>query len=72
MLADPNLLWGIVLTAGAAYETFALVNRRDGDTLSARTRAWFRVDTKPGRAIFTVAWGGFALWFLQHILTQSM
>lgn len=72
MSLDPNVVWGVVLSAGAAYETFALVSKRDDDTLSARTRAWFHVGGKPGRAVFTVAWCGFAAWFLQHILNQTM
>ncbi|MEU0443809.1 hypothetical protein ABZ202_29455, partial [Streptomyces sp. NPDC006186] len=41
----------------------------DGNTLSERVRAWFRVHTRPGRAVFAVAWTGFATWFLVHILT---
>ncbi|WP_267716597.1 hypothetical protein [Streptomyces sp. CoH17] len=69
---DPNYVWGGLFTAGLAYEAYALFTKVEGDTLSERTRALFKVHTKPGRAIFTVAWGGFSLWFLQHIINQNM
>ncbi|MFJ5121841.1 hypothetical protein [Kitasatospora sp. NPDC088548] len=69
---NSNLVWGILLSTCAAYETWGLLNRAEGDTLSERTRAWFQVQDKPGRALFTVGWTGFAAWFLLHILTQTM
>jgi hypothetical protein len=72
MAPSPDLVWGSLLSAGALYELYALRNRAVGDTLSERTRAWFRVHTKPGRAVFTVTWCGFAVWFLLHILSQTM
>lgn len=63
-----DLVWGGLLAVGALVEVWALVNRTDGDTLSERTRAWFRVHTRSGRAVFAVAWVAFAGWFLVHIL----
>ncbi|MBW1598041.1 hypothetical protein [Streptomyces sp. JJ38] len=63
-----NLIWGGLLLAGLVYEFLALRSTRRGDTLSERVRAWFRVHTRPGRALFAVAWTGFAVWFLVHIL----
>ncbi|MCZ7415122.1 MULTISPECIES: hypothetical protein [unclassified Streptomyces] len=63
-----NLIWGGLLLAGLVYEILALRSTRRGDTLSERVRAWFRVHTRPGRALFAVAWTGFAAWFLVHIL----
>ena len=64
-----DVVWGGLLAAGAGFEVYALRNARAGDTLSERTRAWFRVNTRVGRAVFAVAWVGFAAWFLVHILT---
>lgn len=64
-----DIVWGGLLAVGAAFEVWALRNGRAGDTLSERTRAWFRVRTRPGAAVFAVAWVGFAGWFLVHILT---
>lgn len=61
-------VWGSLLSAGLAYEGWALANARPGDTLSERVRAWFRTHTQPGRAVFAVAWVSFATWFLVHIL----
>jgi len=60
-----DLVWGGLFAVGAAYEAYTLRNKADGDTLSERTRSWFRVHTKPGRAVFTV-------WYLLHILNQTM
>ncbi|MFJ4342583.1 hypothetical protein [Streptomyces sp. NPDC088915] len=57
----------------AVFETIALISRRDDDTLSENVRALFRTRTsKAGRAVFAVAWFGFAGWFGLHILTETM
>lgn len=61
-------MWGGLLTAGLLAELWTLVNRARGDTLSERTREWFRTHTRPGRLVFAVAWTGFAAWFFVHIL----
>ncbi|MER6616284.1 hypothetical protein [Streptomyces xantholiticus] len=59
--------------AFAVFETIALTNRRDEDTLSENIRRLFRTRTsKVGRAVFTVGWFGFSGWFLLHILTETM
>lgn len=64
-----DLIWGGLLLAGAAYEAWALVNKRTGDTLSETTRSVFRVKTsKAGRWAFGILWASFALWFWGHIL----
>lgn len=68
-LSSADLVWGGLLTAGAAFEVYALMNGRDEDTLSERTRAWFQVRTRTGAVLFGVIWGAFASWFLLHILT---
>ncbi|AWK09605.1 hypothetical protein DDQ41_12495 [Streptomyces spongiicola] len=67
-MTTPDLIWAALLALGAAYELLALADAEDGNTLSERVRAWFRVHTRPGRAIFAAAWTGFAVWFLVHIL----
>jgi hypothetical protein len=68
-VSSADLVWGGLLTAGAAFEVYALANGRDGDTLSERTRSWFQVRTRAGAVVFGAAWCGFATWFLVHILT---
>ena len=65
---DPNIVWGSLLAVGAAYEVYGIFNKRNGDTLSERTRAWFHTKTKAGKAVFSVAWIAFATWYLIHIL----
>ncbi|MCX3064190.1 hypothetical protein [Streptomyces beihaiensis] len=62
-------MWGGLLAVGAVLEVWAIRNGRPGDTLSERTRAWFRVRTRAGAAVFVAAWCSFAAWFLVHILT---
>ncbi|MBA4865899.1 hypothetical protein H1V43_32055 [Streptomyces sp. PSKA54] len=61
-------IWGGLLVAGAGVEAWALRNGRSGDTLSERTRSWFRVRTPAGRVTFAVVWVAFASWFLVHIV----
>ncbi|MBX9392290.1 hypothetical protein K4749_01420 [Streptomyces sp. TRM72054] len=63
-----DVVWGGLILAGAAFEVCALRNARQGDTLSESTRRWFRVHTKAGAIVFGVAWVGFSVWFLDHIL----
>ncbi|MEU8522846.1 hypothetical protein [Streptomyces sp. NBC_01216] len=66
-MTTPDLIWAALLALGTAYELLALADTKDGNTLSERVRAWFRVHTRPGRAIFAITWTGFAVWFLVHI-----
>lgn len=61
-------VWGGLLAAGAGFEVWALRNGRSGDTLSERTRSWFRVSSPVGRTVFAAAWTVFAAWFLVHIV----
>lgn len=70
--------WGGLLTAGLAFEAWALAHSTRGDTLSEFTRKWFRTGnpeekgtgSKIGRASFAVVWVGFAAWYTWHILYQ--
>lgn len=67
------MIWSAWTAAFALYETWALINRKDDDTLSENVRRLFRTRTsKLGRAAFTVGWSGFSIWFLLHILTETM
>jgi hypothetical protein len=63
-----DAVWGGLILAGAGFEVYALRNARQGDTLSESTRRWFRVHTKAGAIVFAVAWTGFGVWYLAHIL----
>ncbi|MFI5688619.1 hypothetical protein [Streptomyces sp. NPDC051636] len=53
-MTTPDLIWANLLVIGLAYELFTLVDGEDGNTLSERVRAWFRVHTRPGRAVFAL------------------
>lgn len=66
-MTQPDYVWGALLLAGAAYEAYTLKTKRSGDTLSETTRRWSRVRTPLGRAVFTLAWAGFSIWYLIHI-----
>lgn len=62
-------IWAGIILAGAAFETYALRGKKEGDTLSEVTRALFRTRKgKAGRVAFGVAWAGFSVWFLGHVL----
>lgn len=63
-----DAVWGGLVVAGAAFEIYALRNGRSGDTLSETTRRTFRVRTTSGRIVFGLAWTGFAVWYLFHVL----
>ena len=65
---NPNVVWGALLGAGLAYETYALVSKKHGDTLSERTRAWFHTNTRVGKLAFAITWLSFAAWYFVHIL----
>lgn len=68
-MSEADYIWAAIIAAGAVYETHALRNGRDGDTLSEVTRTVFRVrTTKAGRWAFGIAWLGFSGWFLGHTL----
>jgi hypothetical protein len=63
-----DVVWGGLILAGAAVETWALRSARQEDTLSAATRRWFRVHTKAGSIVFVVGWVAFSAWWIDHIL----
>lgn len=61
------------LAAFAVLEAVALLNGRDGDTLSERARAWLGITPDhPRRRIlvpaFIAALAGFTLWLGPHIV----
>ncbi|CAM5251325.1 hypothetical protein SGLAM104S_01644 [Streptomyces glaucescens] len=63
-----DAVWGGLLLAGAAFETYALRTARQGDTLSESTRRWFRVHTRAGKVVFAAGWVGFSVWWVHHII----
>lgn len=68
-MPDPNAVWGALLGAGLAYELYGVfVRPNKGLTLSERLRAWLRTNTKPGKAIFVIAWLALTAWFIPHII----
>lgn len=68
-MSDADYIWAGLILAGAAFEAYAIRNDKPGDTLSEVTRDVFRVQkSAKGRLLFGVAWSGFSVWFLGHIL----
>lgn len=65
---NPNLVWGVLLGLCGAYEAYGVYKADTGLTLSERIRAWFRVSTTTGKAVFVVAWLALTAWFIPHIL----
>lgn len=65
-----EILWLLWIAAFAIIEAVAVKNDTPNDTLSEHLRKWFRVDTRPGRTAFLVAFGGFVVWFGVHIVTN--
>lgn len=65
---DPNLVWGGILGTAFVYEMYGVFNKVEGDTLSERTRDWFRTKSTPGKIVFTAAWLGLTAWFIPHIV----
>lgn len=65
----PRKRWLLLaLVAGlTAYEVDALLDREDGDTISATFRWVFRTDTLAGRWAWRIAFGLFVGWFGPHI-----
>ncbi|MCX4799585.1 hypothetical protein OG497_37660 [Streptomyces sp. NBC_01242] len=68
---DPNAAWGAILGAAFGYEMYGVFNKADGDTLSERVRDWFHTSTRPGKAVFVLAWLGLTAWFIPHIINGS-
>lgn len=61
------VVWGFWLLYFVVFETVALIDRREGDTLSENVRKWFRTSTKRGAWTFRLVWITFAVWFYFHI-----
>lgn len=67
---SPDLVWATWIALFAVFETAALVSKKNGDTLSERTRDWFATHTGKGRATFLTGWVIFSVWFGWHIAFQ--
>lgn len=67
-MSESDTVWAALILAGAAYEAYALVDKRKGNTLSEATRSLFRVHTRGGAVLFGALWLSFSCWFFGHIL----
>lgn len=63
-----DAMWVSWLGLFVVFEAHALLNETLGDTLSERTRDWFRTKTPAGRVGFIVFVLALASWFIPHIL----
>lgn len=67
-MSTGDAVWGGLILAGAAVETWALRTARQEATFSAATRRWFWVHTKVGAAVFVVGWVAFSVWWIDHVI----
>ena len=68
-MSETDYVWAGIILVGAAFETYALRRKQEGDTLSEATRKLFRVRThRSGKIIFAALWISFATWYTLHIL----
>lgn len=70
---SPDVVWGgfvgMVLLGFTVLETYGIVSKADGDTLSERFRSWFNTDDRSAGAwTFVTIIIGFAAWFVPHII----
>lgn len=65
---SPDLVWGSVAALVIFLEVVGIVGKNKDDTISEMTRKYFKTDTKFGAIGFTLAWLGFAAWYLYHIV----
>lgn len=70
-----DLLLAVTFLAVGGAETYAIKNKVPGDTISERTRVYFRVKkestTRIGAFAFLALLGTFATWFAAHILKYT-
>jgi hypothetical protein len=64
----PDFAWGGILGGALVWELRCVFNGKEGDTLSERLRVWFRTSTRPGKAVFVLAWLGLTAWLVPHIV----
>lgn len=63
-----DAMWVSWLGLFVVFEGHALLTESLGDTLSERTRDWFRTKTPAGRVGFIVFVLALGSWFIPHIL----
>ncbi len=63
-----DVVLGVATFLLVGFETYAIKNRVPGDTISERTRVYFRVKGKPGSYIFLAFLGSAAAWYAAHIV----
>ena len=63
----------LALSMGALLvgEAWAIANHVPGDTISERTRVYFKIKGKGGTFVFLATLGTFSAWFSAHIVKQS-
>lgn len=66
-----DLVLAATLLPLLAFEVYAIRNRVPGDTISERTRVYFRIKGKAGSYIFLAFLGSSAAWFAAHIVGNA-
>lgn len=63
-----QITWIAIIGLALLLEAAGLRRQRNAHTLSHSTRYVFRTETKPGAAVFTIAWAALTVWFIPHVL----
>lgn len=64
--------WAAMAAAVIGYEVYTIRKNLLDSTLTRTTRRTFRTTHPYGRAVFSIGWGYFAVWFLRHIIEGGM
>ena len=78
LLIVAAILAGLAIVVGG-LELRWIVNKTKGDTISERTREWFKTKTKRGAWAFLITLGAmvtvavlFSIWYAGHILAPGL
>lgn len=67
-----DLALGASLVPLVGFEAYAIRNRVPGDTISERTRYYFRVKGKTGSFVFLTFLGTASAWFAAHVVQRPV
>ncbi len=73
-VTDPShaqIRWIGIIGLALLLEAEGLRRQKREHTLSHATRNVFRTKTRPGKTVFTGAWGLLTWWFVGHIIRRD-
>lgn len=69
---QPVARWGVVVAGLVLYDLHCAHNAVEGDSLSEVVRDYCRVHHPVGKTIFVAGWAALTVWFVPHILRQTV